>query len=89
MASKPTTALRKQLGKRLAAARLSAGFETAEDFADKLGITPAAYRKNERDGALPKYETLLEIARLLECDLHWLLTGTKLDRQGKSVPRAA
>ena len=89
MPSKPTTRLRKQFGERLAAARIAAGYRSAEDFAKDLRVAAPAYRKNERDGSLPKYETILEIARLTECDLHWLLTGNRLDRQGEKARQAA
>ncbi len=49
--------------------------ETNKEIADKLGVTPAAVQ-NYKTGRVPAYETLLRVAAVTDCDLHWLLVGT-------------
>lgn len=58
-------AILKTFGKRLKAARIRAGYESAQSFAHVLGIEPPAYRKYERGAAEPNFETLTRICELL------------------------
>lgn len=65
-----TTAL---FGKRLAACRLAARFEYAEDFAKAIGVHPARYRMYERGEREPPQELLVLMARRLGTSIDFLL----------------
>jgi transcriptional regulator with XRE-family HTH domain len=64
-----------RFGKRLASARMVAGWESAEQFAHYLHIEPPRYRRYERGEAEPDFVVLVEMARALNTSLDWLLTG--------------
>jgi len=55
----------KTFAERLKAAR-EAKYESAEQFANMLAMSPHTYRKYERGESDPNYETLTRICRLLE-----------------------
>lgn len=63
------------LGTRLKAARITAGFESAEAFAQVIREEGATYRKQERGESPPSLETLVEIARVTDYSLDWLIAG--------------
>lgn len=65
----------RSFGRRLRAARITAGYENASELAVELGIQGPAYRKYERGESLPPLEVLDDIRRLLGCTLDWLLIG--------------
>lgn len=69
--------LLKGFAERLKAARMSSHFETATEFAVRLDIAPATYRKYERGGACPTIETLEKISVITNQTLDWLLLGRK------------
>lgn len=66
----------KAFGKRLTAARIAAGYETAEQFSKLLGVKPHTYRKYERGETSPSYELLLELSERLDKPLDYLLGRT-------------
>ncbi len=47
-------------------ARLRAGYKSAQQFANKMGIEPHTYRKYERGDAEPNFETLTRICADLQ-----------------------
>lgn len=73
--SRRAESMMRQFGKRLRAARIVAGYETADDVADALKIEPPRYRKYERGEALPPIDVLEDLCRLLDQDLSFLLRG--------------
>lgn len=60
---------------RLRSARLAAGFESAADAAQRLGLAAHTYRHYERGDRHPPLDVLPDIARLYKVQLEWLLTG--------------
>lgn len=54
--------------KRLKAAREAAGFETAKEFAEALGVEENRYRHWERGSAQPDLAMLTRITRLLKIE---------------------
>lgn len=71
-------------GQRLAYARETAGFKTANDFAAKAGINPTTYRAYENDqNGYTKYAS--KFAKLLKVSTDWLLVGGPIpDNEDKS-----
>lgn len=69
--------LMRSFGRRLRAARITAGYEDATDFANDLGIEPPRYRKYERGESVPPLDVLEDIARITERNTDWLLFGQK------------
>jgi transcriptional regulator with XRE-family HTH domain len=59
--------------KRLKAARMRAGYTSAQQFAGALGMEPHSYRKYERGTAEPNFERLVEMCKLLDIDVNHLL----------------
>ena len=63
---------------RLKTARVEAGFKTAREFSQALGINEHRYRKYEREddqALMPGYEVLIQISLVTRKSLEWLLTG--------------
>lgn len=77
--------LLQQFGRRLRAARLTAGYEEASDFAHDLGIEAPRYRKYERGQSFPPLDVLHDINRITGRSLDWLLLG---QMQEADRPRA-
>jgi len=73
-------------GRRLKAARLDAGFENAEIFAEVLGISASRYRKYERGESFPPLDILERIALRLGLDLDWVMLGTPSTRSPRLSP---
>ena len=69
--------LMRDFGKRLRAARITAGWEEAADFAADLGVEAPRYRRYERGHALPPIDLLADISRLTGATLDHLLMGRK------------
>jgi transcriptional regulator with XRE-family HTH domain len=61
------------MGNRLKRLRLSAGKETAEDFATAIGLHPAGYRKYERGEVTPPLDVLEDIINILDENIELLL----------------
>ena len=77
-------------GKKLREARERAGFETAKDFAESLGVEENRYRHWERGSAQPSLPMLARITRLLRVELAELIPQAfqKKDREPSSGNRA-
>jgi transcriptional regulator with XRE-family HTH domain len=80
---------------RLKAARESAGFTSAQQFADWAGLNPHAYRKYERvpDKASttpqPKFDALVRICEMLKISVSDLLpTETEIREAGNGACEA-
>lgn len=79
--------LQRLMGTRLKALRMTAGFETAEDFALSLDLHPARYRKYERGDATPPLDVLEQIEDATGCEIRWLLLGTKKSAKSSAVEK--
>lgn len=67
--------LTKAFGTRLRACRIAAGFETADLFADTLGIEGPRYRRYERGESLPPIDLLKQLCTVLNTTSDFLLFG--------------
>ena len=78
-APKPNKFSPKAMAERLdhSAVRIAAGFDTAADFANELGIKPRTYYRYERGEVLPSYDRLLEIAEKCRTDFKFLAVGRR------------
>lgn len=63
----------KTFAKRLKAARMRAGYKSAQKFAGVLGVEPHSYRKYERGTAEPRFEILVRMCEMLNIDTSELL----------------
>lgn len=80
-AEKSSTKIRKAFALRLKAVRLSAGFDTAEAIARKLGMRQAeTYRRWERGETEPDIAALCRISELTGASLDFLLAGKMGER---------
>lgn len=59
-------------------------YATNKEIADKIGVSPPAVQ-NYATGRVPPAETLIKIAEVTNCDLHWLLTGEESPSREKIV----
>jgi len=86
------TRIMRIFGQQLKAARIDAGFRTAKEFADALGVEPPTYRYWERGKSLPDLVTVARICKLLQRDANYFLpdalSGTDA-RRGNDGSRAA
>ena len=62
-----------RFGRNLEAARITAKYEHASDFAKILRIKDQAYRKYERGESMPPPDLLVDIRALLGVSLDWLI----------------
>lgn len=85
MSARRRLILPRLMGTRLKALRVTAGFETAEDFAESLDLHPARYRKYERGEATPPLDVLEQIEAATQCEIRWLLLGTKKGTRGSAA----
>jgi len=60
---------------RIRSARISAGFDTATEAAERLGMKPHAYRHYESGYRIPPTSRLAEMARAFRVDMEWLVSG--------------
>ncbi|NIJ41186.1 transcriptional regulator with XRE-family HTH domain [Parvibaculum indicum] len=67
--------LKRDIGERIRAARMTAGFNTATDFASALDIEPLTYRRYERGEVIPDAELLVNISNLTDYTLDWMIAG--------------
>lgn len=63
----------KTFAKRLKAARMRAGYKSAQKFAGVLGVEPHSYRKYERGTAEPRFEILVRMCEMLDIETSELL----------------
>jgi DNA-binding XRE family transcriptional regulator len=76
--------------KRLQTARKAAGYETAKEFAEALGVEENRYRHWERGSAQPNLTMLTRISRLLKVEVQELLPlGYKRRDGNNSSPISA
>lgn len=71
-----------RFGRNLEAARITAKYESASDFAKVLKIKDQAYRKYERGESMPPPDILVDIRTFLGVSLDWLI-GNQV---GSSAP---
>jgi transcriptional regulator with XRE-family HTH domain len=69
--------LMEQFGRRLRAARIASGCESAEDLAVKIGTEPEQYRKYERGESFPSLPVLKAIVEKTKTTSDWLLFGSE------------
>lgn len=62
-----------EFAQRLKQARIDAGYASAKEFAEALGVEPPAYRYWERGQSQPDLVTLTRICRLLSVDANYFL----------------
>lgn len=67
------------IAKRLAEARIAAGFATAQEAVNRFGWVYATYASHENGHRGIRKETLAEYARAFKVDLAWLLDGRQPD----------
>lgn len=73
--------LMRAFGRRLRAARITAGYEDAAEFAADLGIEAPRYRKWERGQSFVPLPYLIEISALTGRSSDWLLLGRNRGRE--------
>ncbi len=83
--SREVERLLRGFGLRLRAARITAGYESAEAFAEELAVDGPRYRKYERGESFPPIDVLKAILELTERRADWLLFG----KMSRSATRAA
>lgn len=76
--------LMRDFGRRLRAARITAGYEDAADFARDLGVEPPRYRKWERGQSMPPLDYLAAIHAMTRRSLDWLLLGEGPESERKT-----
>lgn len=69
----------RDFGRRLRAARITAGYDHASEMAKDLGVEPPAYRKYERGQSVPPLDVLAMIHDITGRSLDWLLLGEMPD----------
>ncbi len=62
-------------GKRLRSCRVAAGYNSAEHFAEALNVNAATYRRYERGEVQPTFDVMIDIARLVDKSIDFLITG--------------
>lgn len=73
--AKPPSKAREQFGRRLAAIREAAGYDTQTEFATLLKMSVQRYSRYERGETEPNLETLQEIQRITGVSLDFLVGG--------------
>lgn len=71
----PTVAAMSEMHERIRRARIAAGFNTASEAADRLGMKHHAYRHYESGYRVPPTSRLEDIARAFKVDIQWLVAG--------------
>lgn len=71
----------RDFGRRLRAARITAGYESANAFCRDLGVDGTRYRRYERGETLPPLDVLEGIVKLTGSSLDWLQLGKGPARQ--------
>lgn len=73
--SRKTDRMMRDFGRRLRAARIIAGYETAADLAKDLRVEVPRYRKYERGDSMPPLEVLELLCDITNKSLDFLLLG--------------
>jgi len=76
----------KVIGKSLQKQRIKTGYNQPQ-VAERLGIEPASYARNETGKSTPDILRLIRLAEIFECELDELLIGisSKPDDQAKYI----
>lgn len=69
----------RQLGERIRAARVAAGYETAADCAREIDVEPPTFRKWERGESEPTYPQLIKLSRATRHSLDFIVSGVNGD----------
>jgi len=77
-----------EMHERIRRARIAAGFDTASEAADRLGMKHHAYRHYESGYRTPPTARLDDIARTFKVDIQWLVSG-KGDKDSETVEMQA
>lgn len=64
-----------EIGRRLAKARLDAGFKHAKDAAEAMGVPVSTYIGHENGQRGFRYPTAQQYARKFKVNIDWILTG--------------
>ena len=73
------------LGEKIAKQRKELNY-TQEQLADILGVSRQSISKWESDIAYPETEKLIELGKLFECSMDYLLKDEVTERTGASIP---
>lgn len=71
-----TPEARKEIGERIARARLTAGYENAAEFARLVGVQPNTLYRWERGDLVPSIWYLEGVSRIARVSSDWILRGT-------------
>jgi len=82
---KAQAAIVREFGKRLKAARIAEGFQSAALFAFALGVEEHTYRHWERGAHAPDLDTLQRICLILRVSANELLPGPWNDESDASL----
>lgn len=66
---------REALGRRIAEARIAAGYTNQSEFCRRMGTNPPTLNRWERGKMAPEIWNLHEIAVLCRVSMEWLMTG--------------
>lgn len=70
----------KQMGKRIRAARIANGFDTAVEFAELLGVDEQRYRRYELGTAMPPPDIFKTICEMTDRTADFFLFGGRIDK---------
>ncbi len=73
-------------GEKLSRLRKESNY-TQEELAEALGVSRQAVSKWESDISYPETQTLLEIGKIFDCSMDYLLKNNILDKGPSSVPK--
>lgn len=71
----PSFRVMSDMADRIRRARIAAGFDTATEAAERLGMKPHAYRHYESGYRTPPTSRLADMARAFRVDMDWLVSG--------------
>lgn len=89
MSERFTDRIMRVFGSRLRTARKDAGFKTAREFAEALGVEPPRYRYWERGEALPDLVHVARICRILKRDPNYFMPDAMTTAEGNEGGRTA
>lgn len=75
----------KDISVRIKSARVTAGYSTADEFAQEIDENPATYRRYERGEVEPPVKVWLGIKRVTGYSLDWIFTGEGDPRPKKAA----
>lgn len=72
---KMSTKMIREIGQRIKAARMTAGYGTSKEFAEDIGLDVLTYRRYERGEVVPDVELLAQMADKTGYSLDWIIAG--------------